>query len=416
MLAQPILHDLDLSVHCGERIGIHGANGAGKTSLLLLMVGLLCAQTGSIEAFGAVRRRERDFLDVRRRAGLLFQDADDQLFCPTVLEDVCFGPLNLGRDRAQARAIGERTLAALGLTGMEERITHRLSGGEKRLVSLAGVLAMEPDVLLLDEPTSGLDERATERLVATLLDPRSGDGDRLPRLGVPQPAGDPAYPAGAGPTGRRPGRERPGRMSPWTGRTAARGHACAAAPRAPSAFIKAEKPGKLVAMALASSTLTGSRAAAPRTRKAMAIRWSHVHLDWPPPGGGPPAPSMTIQSGAGLDGDTAGREPVGDGSKPVAFLDPKFRQAAHSGPAVGARRGDGEDGKLVDHPRNPFSRDVDAGQGAGLDDEIGDGFAGQLAAVRDLDPPAHFDQGLEQAGAQRIDRRRCQGQAANRAR
>lgn len=168
-VARPVLRDLDLSVYRGERVGVHGANGAGKTSLLLLMVGLLRAQAGSIEAFGAVRRRERDFVDVRRRAGLLFQDADDQLFCPTVLEDVSFGPLNLGRSRAQARAIGERTLAALGLAGMEERITHRLSGGEKRLVSLAGVLAMEPDVLLLDEPTSGLDERATERLVATLL-------------------------------------------------------------------------------------------------------------------------------------------------------------------------------------------------------------------------------------------------------
>lgn len=165
-----VLDGLDLALNTGERLGIHGPNGAGKTSLLLLMVGLLRVQAGSVEAFGHVRRRERDFAEVRRRAGLLFQDPDDQLFCPTVLEDVSFGPLNLGRPRAEARLTAERTLAALGLAGMEERITHRLSGGEKRLVSLAGVLAMEPDVLLLDEPTSGLDDDATDRLVAILRD------------------------------------------------------------------------------------------------------------------------------------------------------------------------------------------------------------------------------------------------------
>jgi cobalt/nickel transport system ATP-binding protein len=167
--ARPVLRGVDLSLHAGERLAVRGPNGAGKTSLLLLMVGLLRAQAGRIEAFGSVRRHERDFHEVRRRAGLLFQDADDQLFCPTVIEDVIFGPLNLGRTRAQAGAIAERTLAALGLAGMEERITHRLSGGEKRLVSLASVLAMEPDVLLLDEPTSGLDEAATERLIEALL-------------------------------------------------------------------------------------------------------------------------------------------------------------------------------------------------------------------------------------------------------
>ncbi len=166
--ARPLLRGLDLSVFPSERLAVSGANGAGKTSLLLVMVGLLVPQAGIIEAFGRVRRRERDFSDVRRRAGLLFQDADDQLFCPTVMEDVAFGPLNLGRRRAEAYAIAATILGALGLAGLENRVTYRLSGGEKRLVSLAGVLAMEPDVLLLDEPTSGLDEHATRRLIAAL--------------------------------------------------------------------------------------------------------------------------------------------------------------------------------------------------------------------------------------------------------
>lgn len=167
--AQPVLRGVDFSLYRGERLAVLGANGAGKTTLLWLMVGLLMPHGGIIEAFGRVRHGERDFNEVRRRAGLLFQDPDDQLFCPTVLEDVVFGPLNLGLDRAAAVAFARRTLATLGLDGMEERITYKLSGGEKRLVSLAGVLAMEPDVLLLDEPTAGLDVRAAARLIEALL-------------------------------------------------------------------------------------------------------------------------------------------------------------------------------------------------------------------------------------------------------
>lgn len=163
-----VLRDLDLSLHAGERLSISGSNGAGKSSLLLVMVGLLVPQAGSIEAFGHPRRGEHAFHEVRRRAGLLFQDPDDQLFCPGVLEDVAFGPLNLGLGRAEAYALASDTLALLGLTDLETRITHRLSGGEKRLVGLAGVLAMKPDVLLLDEPTCGLDDAATRRLTAAL--------------------------------------------------------------------------------------------------------------------------------------------------------------------------------------------------------------------------------------------------------
>ncbi len=164
----PVLDGADLSLWPGERVAVTGTNGAGKTTLLHLIVGLLKPQAGEVWAFGAARRSEADFRAVRARAGLVFQDPDDQLFCPTVTEDVAFGPLNLGKTAAEARTIVGQTLASLGLLGFEERITHKLSGGEKRLVTLATVLAMQPEVLLLDEPTGGLDEQATERLAAIL--------------------------------------------------------------------------------------------------------------------------------------------------------------------------------------------------------------------------------------------------------
>jgi cobalt/nickel transport system ATP-binding protein len=163
-----VLRGADLALYPGERVALTGRNGAGKTSLLHLLVGLRRACAGEVIAFGEARREEADFVSVRQRVGLLFQDADDQLFCPTVLEDVAFGPLNLGRSRAQARADAEATLAALGLAGFGERVTHRLSAGEKRLVALATVLAMRPEVLLLDEPTNGLDEAIEAHLLAHL--------------------------------------------------------------------------------------------------------------------------------------------------------------------------------------------------------------------------------------------------------
>jgi cobalt/nickel transport system ATP-binding protein len=131
-------------------------------------MGLLKPLSGTVEAFGKVRKTEKDFIELRRRIGLLFQDADDQLFSPTVLEDVAFGPLNLGKSREEAMAVAQKTLDFLGLNGFEERVTYKLSGGEKRLVSLATVLAMEPEVLLLDEPSTGLDLNTKASLVRIL--------------------------------------------------------------------------------------------------------------------------------------------------------------------------------------------------------------------------------------------------------
>ncbi len=159
-----ILDGVDFTFYRGDRIGLVGPNGSGKTSLFHLIMGLLKPTAGIIDIFGQKVDTEDDFRSVRQRIGLLFQDSDDQLFNPTVIEDVAFGPLNLGKTRDEAVGIAKKTIADLGLTGFEERLTHKLSGGEKRLVSLATVLAMEPEVLLLDEPTNGLDESTRKKI------------------------------------------------------------------------------------------------------------------------------------------------------------------------------------------------------------------------------------------------------------
>ena len=167
---RPVLKNLFFRLQDNERIGLIGPNGSGKTTMFHVIMGLLKPTTGKIEIFGDQLRDEKDFRPVRQKIGLLFQDADDQLFSPTVLEDVAFGPLNQGRSVKEAKDIARETLSALGLEGFDNRVTHKLSGGEKKLVSLATVLAMKPKVLLLDEPTTGLDTETTERIKDILND------------------------------------------------------------------------------------------------------------------------------------------------------------------------------------------------------------------------------------------------------
>lgn len=168
-LRPPVLKGVNLRLSPGERVCITGYNGAGKSTLLHVLVGLLKPQKGTVSAFGQLRKDEADFHEVRRLAGLVFQDPDDQLFCPTVAEDIAFGPMNLGKNPDEAMEIVDLVLEQLELTRLRERITHKLSGGEKRMVTLAAVLAMEPQVLLLDEPTNAVDEPTTERLGEVLL-------------------------------------------------------------------------------------------------------------------------------------------------------------------------------------------------------------------------------------------------------
>jgi len=159
---------LNLGISPGDRIGLMAPNGSGKTTLLHTIMGLCQPESGSIKIFNTPMNTEKDFSSIRTRVGLLFQDSDDQLFCPTVLEDVAFGPLNMGLGRRAAMEKSESILETLGIEGFRDRVTHRLSGGQKRLVALAAVLAMSPEVLLLDEPTSGLDAGVKQNLSGIL--------------------------------------------------------------------------------------------------------------------------------------------------------------------------------------------------------------------------------------------------------
>ncbi|MHB1006771.1 MAG: energy-coupling factor ABC transporter ATP-binding protein [Chloroflexota bacterium] len=159
------LRGVDLTVHAGERVAILGANGSGKSTLLKIMDGLYFASSGTVRAFG-VPLDERRLADdtfafaFRRRVGLVFQDADVQLFSASVREEVAFGPLQLGLSQGEVKERVREVLALLGIEGLADRPPYRLSGGEKRKVCLASVLSIRPEVLLLDEPTAGLDPRS----------------------------------------------------------------------------------------------------------------------------------------------------------------------------------------------------------------------------------------------------------------
>lgn len=163
-----VLDAVSLRIMPKERLCLCGPNGAGKTSLLRVIIGLTLPQSGEVRLAGRPCKAEADFRRARADIGFLFQDSDDQLFCPTVIEDVSFGLLNTGCRPAEALARARAPLADLGLAHLADRPVHRLSGGEKRLVCLAGLLVTSPRLLLLDEPTNGLDEDAEARLVAHL--------------------------------------------------------------------------------------------------------------------------------------------------------------------------------------------------------------------------------------------------------
>lgn len=160
------LAGIDLEVREGEKVAVVGPNGAGKSTLFLHLNGILRGQ-GRVEV-GGVAVEERTLRRVRARVGLVFQDPDDQLFSPTVFEDVAFGPLHMGLPAEEVRRRVERALAAVGMVGHEHHMPHHLSIGERKRIAIATVLAMEPQVLVLDEPSSGLDPRARRNLIQLL--------------------------------------------------------------------------------------------------------------------------------------------------------------------------------------------------------------------------------------------------------
>jgi len=162
------LSDVDLHVHPGERVALLGPNGAGKTSLVLHLNGILLPQKGSVQVSGLELTGETS-AEVRRRVGLVFQDPDDQLFMPTVRRDVAFGPLNLGLDHDEVRRRVDAALAAVDIEDLADRPPNHLSLGQRRRAAIAGVLAMEPEIMVLDEPTSNLDPATRRELAAVLL-------------------------------------------------------------------------------------------------------------------------------------------------------------------------------------------------------------------------------------------------------
>jgi len=163
------LQALSLGFARGRRSAVLGHNGAGKTTLFSLLNGLERPQQGEVRFAGQPLDYRREPLrSLRRQIGVVFQDPDSQLFSASIREDVSFGPLNLGLDRAEVIDRVEQALAAVGLSTLADRPTHALSYGEKKRACIAGVLAMHPQVLILDEPTAGLDRPATAGLLQLL--------------------------------------------------------------------------------------------------------------------------------------------------------------------------------------------------------------------------------------------------------
>jgi len=158
---QPLLKDLTLHIQPGEKVGLIGPNGAGKTSLFLLIAGVLAPQGGEICIYGQRVRRGQFLPDV----GLVFQNPDDQLFCPTVWDELAFGAENLGLSPPQVRERVETALATTGIAPLAHRAPHQLSGGEKSMVAIAAVLVLQPRLMLYDEPTAHLDLAARRSLI-----------------------------------------------------------------------------------------------------------------------------------------------------------------------------------------------------------------------------------------------------------
>jgi cobalt/nickel transport system ATP-binding protein len=156
------LEGIHLRIEEGEKVGIVGPNGAGKSTLLLCLDGILRGE-GTVEIFG-----ETDPKAIRKSLGLVFQDPEDQLFMPTVFEDVAFGPLQMGLEDEDVRERVSRALDQVGMQGFEEKSPHHLSYGEKRSVAIATVLSMDPRLLVMDEPSSNLDPRSRRRLLGIL--------------------------------------------------------------------------------------------------------------------------------------------------------------------------------------------------------------------------------------------------------
>ena len=163
---RPVLRDLSFRIEKGESVGLIGANGAGKSTLMKLLLGLLSGE-GMILVDG-VRVEKKTLPEIRRKLGFVLQNSDNQMFMPTVYEDMIFAPLNYGLSREEAERRVDAALERLGMQELKHRHNHRISGGEKRMAAIATILAMEPEAILMDEPSSALDP-CNRRLVINTI-------------------------------------------------------------------------------------------------------------------------------------------------------------------------------------------------------------------------------------------------------
>jgi len=165
------LNGVNFKVKRGEIVALLGPNGAGKSTLFLHFNGILKPYKGEILIKGkSIKYDSKSLLEVRKTVGIVFQDSDDQLFAPTVMEDVAFGPLNLGYSEEETKKIVEESLKSVGMEGYENKPPHHLSGGQKKRVAIAGILAMKPEIMVLDEPTAGLDPLGASNIMELLYD------------------------------------------------------------------------------------------------------------------------------------------------------------------------------------------------------------------------------------------------------
>ncbi len=162
----PVIQDINMRIQRGETVGLIGANGAGKSTILKLILGLLEGE-GRITVDG-LQMEKQHLAQIRQKVGFVLQDSDDQMFMPTVYEDMIFGPRNYGITKEEAEKRVDRILAQLGLQDLKYRYNHKTSGGEKRMAAIATILAMEPEVILMDEPSTALDPFNRRTVIHTI--------------------------------------------------------------------------------------------------------------------------------------------------------------------------------------------------------------------------------------------------------
>lgn len=170
------LKNINMDIYKGQKVAIMGSNGAGKSTLFSHFNGLTKPTSGHVEVDGKAIKYDRDtLLEVRQKVGIVFQDPNDQLFAPTVKEDVAFGPMNLGLDYEEVERRVDEALTMVGMEQYMDKTPHHLSGGQQKRVAIAGIIAMRPEIMILDEPTAGLDPEGVEK-VLDILDNLNKEG------------------------------------------------------------------------------------------------------------------------------------------------------------------------------------------------------------------------------------------------